>query len=452
MTDRSAAAIAADVANGLINASAVVEAHLEAIDRAADLNAFTLVEPDAAMNRANELDMRRRAGETLGPLAGVPIALKDLIDHAGRTTTCGSSFYRHVAQRSATVVDRLEAADAVIVGRAGLHEFAYGFSSENHWWGPVRNPWDTTTSPGGSSGGSAAAVAAGLCPIGIGTDTGGSVRVPAALCGVVGLKVTHGRIPLTGVFPLAPSLDTVGPITRSVGDAALAYRVMAGDDPTDPWSIPGDVDTPRGPADLTSVRIAVPHPWVDRPLGPGVAEAFRTALDRMAEAGAAVEDVDAPTIEPPGMTDASAYPEIAVVHRAWFTEDPERYGANIRDRMSSAMSLDLVAYTDALAWRSSLRNATQRLWERHDILVTPATPVTVKHIGEELVETTDGPEGYRPRVVVVRSAGESDRCSGPGSAARRTWVAAARPTDHRSEPQRGPIAGDRSSARGPWNH
>jgi len=180
----------------------------------------------------------------VGALAGVPIALKDLIDHAGRPNTAGSSYPAITPDASAPAVARLEAADAVIIGRTGLHEYAFGFSSENHWFGPVRNPWDLDLSPGGSSGGSAAAVAAGLAAGALGTDTGGSVRVPAALCGVVGLKVTHGRVPLRGVFPLGPSIDTVGPIGRSVVDIARLYETIAGFDPGDPWSAPRPVVPP----------------------------------------------------------------------------------------------------------------------------------------------------------------------------------------------------------------
>ena len=244
----------------------------QALERVATdrFNAFIATDADA-LNRADAIDAAVAAGSDPGPLAGVPIALKDIIDHQGRTTTAGSSFYRNHAQRSAPVVSRLEAAGAVIIGRTGLHEFAYGFSSENDWFGPVRNPWDPTTSPGGSSGGSAVAVAAGIVPVAIGTDTGGSVRVPAALCGCMGLKVTHGRVPLTGVFPLAASLDTVGPMATTVADLAAVYAVIAGDDPDDPWSSPRPVAIPSGPATLSGLRVGVPHPWVDRPLSSRIA-------------------------------------------------------------------------------------------------------------------------------------------------------------------------------------
>src|SRR3990170_7464533 len=176
----------------------IVEHYLARAD-ASDLNAFTLIDRQGALAAAQGVDDARRAGQELGVLAGVPVAVKDLIDQQGRITTAGSSFYRKVPDHSATVIRRLDQAGAVIIGRTGLHEFAFGFTSENDWFGPVRNPWDPRTSPGGSSGGSAVATAAGLASLALGTRTGGSVRGPAALCGVVGLKPTHGRVPLTGV-------------------------------------------------------------------------------------------------------------------------------------------------------------------------------------------------------------------------------------------------------------
>jgi Asp-tRNA(Asn)/Glu-tRNA(Gln) amidotransferase A subunit family amidase len=219
----SAAHLASSIRSGEASAEETVTEALEAIDASA-LNAFTLVDREGALTTARHIDERVAAGEDPGPLAGVPFAVKDLFDQKGLVNTAGSSFYRVVPGKTATAVRRLERAGAVAVGRTGLHEFAFGFSSENHWFGPVHNPWNPETSPGGSSGGSAAAVASGLTPVALGTDTGGSVRVPAALCGLVGLKVTHGRIPISGVFPLAPSLDTVGPITTSVETLASSAR------------------------------------------------------------------------------------------------------------------------------------------------------------------------------------------------------------------------------------
>ncbi len=391
----TATGIAAAVAAREVSAVEVTSAHLAAIDRRGDLNAFTLVDAAGALAAAAALDRRLAAGEAPGPLAGVPVALKDLIDQAGLPTTCGSSFYRVVPEASATVVRRLEAAGAIVAGRAGLHEFAFGYSSENPWWGPVRNPWDPGTSAGGSSGGSAAAVAGGLAAVGIGTDTGGSVRVPAALCGLVGLKVTHGRIPLTGVFPLAPSLDTVGPLTRTVADAALAYLALAGPDPADRWSLPDDVVAPRGPADLTGCRFAVPLPWAAGPLTRQVRDGFRFALEALARAGAEVEQVPSPDLAPSGLVEASTYPEAAAVHRAWMEAHPERYGPDVRVRLERALAMGPAEHAAGLAWRGRVRRALDDLLARYDAVLLPTTEVGRKEIGCDEVATEEGPMGYR---------------------------------------------------------
>ena len=386
------AGIARAVASREIKAVEVAGASLAAAARTAALNAFTLIDAAGVRAAAEALDRRPAAGGEPGLLAGVPIVLKDLIDQAGLPTTCGSSFYRRRAAVSAMVVRRLEAAGALIVGRTGLHEFAFGFSSENDWWGPVRNPWDPGTSPGGSSGGSAAAVAAGVVPVGIGTDTGGSVRVPAALCGLVGLKPTHGRVPLSGVFPLAPSLDTVGPLTRTVGDSALVYRVMAGAGPTS-----------LRPADLRRCRFAVPLPWAAQPLSHEVADGFRSALDGLARLGAAVEEEHAPGLDPPGLMEASMYPEVAEVHRGWMQAYPGRYGPEVRRRLESALKVSSSEAAAGLTWRARVRAALDGLLGRFDAVLLPTTAVLRKEIGRELVETREHPIPYRQALSVFAS-------------------------------------------------
>lgn len=378
--------IAAAVRSGDVTPAAPAVAALGAARAASHLNAFTLLDDEAPARAPARPD---------GPLAGVPVAIKDLIDQAGVPTTCGSSFYREVPGRSAVVVGRLEAAGAVIVGRTGLHEFAFGFSSENPWFGPVRNPLDPETSPGGSSGGSAAAVAAGIVPIALGTDTGGSVRVPAALCGIVGLKPTHGRVPLSGVFPLVASIDTVGPLARSVDDVALAYRVIAGHHAADPWSAPRPVEPPDAVADLAGLRIAVPHPLVDRPLGGDVASGFAGALRALAEAGAVVVHTSVPEADPPGLLADSIGPEVASVHRDWLARHPERYGEDVRARLAAAAAVGTDAFAAALAWRAGLRHGLERALADADVIVTPTTAVTSKRIGVDAVETEAGPESHR---------------------------------------------------------
>ncbi|MBU1494155.1 MAG: amidase, partial [Actinobacteria bacterium] len=383
LTGLPVAGLAEAVGKGEVDAVDVIGTCLDAIEAGRDLNAFTLVDGEAALRRAASLDRAHAAGASPGPLAGVPIALKDLIDHQGRPTTCGSGFYREIPARSATLVSRIEAAGGVIIGRTGLHEFAFGFSSENPWFGPVRNPWDPSTSPGGSSGGSGAAVAAGMAPLGVGTDTGGSVRVTAALCGIAGLKVTHGRIPLTGVFPLAAPIDTVGPMARTVPDLALLYRVMAGDDPSDPWSVPRPVTTPEHATPVAGLRIGVPAEWVDTDMDGAVRSGFDWALQRLEQLGATVETVSAPLLRPTGMISASIRPEVAAVHGRWYAEDASRYGPEVRDRMAPAFDSEPNDYQAALAWRASLRAAFGRLLSDFDLLATPTVAARRKVIGEE---------------------------------------------------------------------
>ena len=342
------------------------------------------------------MDARLAAGSDPGPLVGVPIAIKDLIDQAGLVTTCGSDFYRHEAELSATVVLRLEAAGAIIIGRTGLHEFAFGFSSENHWFGPVRNPWDTTTSPGGSSGGSAVAAAAVLAAGAIGTDTGGSVRVPAALCGVAGLKVTHGRIPLTGVFPLASSLDTVGPLGRNVDDVAALYEVMAGHDPQDPWSAPQPVLPGGADASLEGLAVGVPQPWVEEaPMTGDVKEAFTIALDRLDDLGATVREVRHPQVQPAQELADLINAEVASVHRSWLGDPSKQYGPEVADRMQRTLEVSLDDYVAAQNWRAGLRNATAGLFDEIDVLVTPTTGTTRKTIGEPAVVVDGQARSYR---------------------------------------------------------
>lgn len=404
--------IAAEVRRGERSARDTVAGALTLAEAQQDrLNASILIDRERALERADVIDRAVEAGDDPGALAGVPVALKDLIDHAGRTTTCGSAFYREVPDRSATVVDRLEAAGAIVVTRTGLHEFAYGFSSENDWFGPVRNPLDATLSPGGSSGGSAAAVGGGQVPIAIGTDTGGSVRVPAALCGVFGLKVTHGRVPLTGVFPLAASLDTVGPLAGGVGDLALAYEVMAGHDPEDPWSRPEPVFAWNGARpDLRGLRVAVPVQWVDAaPVTDEVAGAFADAMARLQALGASVEELDDPVLAPWGRIQELSAGEAASVHRTWWSEE-RTYGTEVAARLERAMEVSLDAYLDARVWRSRLRAHAAAAFERFDLVATPATGATRKVIGEDEIETAHGPHHYRMVLSVFSALVNSIGC------------------------------------------
>jgi aspartyl-tRNA(Asn)/glutamyl-tRNA(Gln) amidotransferase subunit A len=386
---RTAGATANAVRSGEITATEAVSWSLARIEHD-PLNAFTELDADGALDRAGLIDEMLATGADPGPLAGVPVAIKDLIDQRGHVTTAGSSFYRHLAGRSATCVERLEAAGAVVVGRTGLHEFAFGFSSENAHFGPVLNPWDRTTSPGGSSGGSAVAVSAGWVPLAIGTDTGGSVRVPAALCGTVGLKVTHGAIPLTGVFPLAPSLDTVGPVALDLDDLRMAFETMRGLDPGDPWSRSGPGPEPQ------VRRVGVPTQWMAAaPLADQVADAFDALLSALPGRGIDVVPLDEPRLVPTGMIDAMAYGEVAPIHREWWREHPDAYGDEVADRMEAVYAVSLDDHVAARTWRAGLEATIAEVFANVDALLTPATCVTRKPLGASTVPTRGGQTGYR---------------------------------------------------------
>jgi aspartyl-tRNA(Asn)/glutamyl-tRNA(Gln) amidotransferase subunit A len=386
------------IRSGSLRAVEAVSGYLTRSEKSQDrLNAYTALHAERALAEAERIDRMIAAGDDPGPLSGAAIAVKDLIDQAGQVTTCGSAFYRRRADRSAVALARLEAAGAVVIGRTGLHEFAYGFSSENEWFGPVRNPWDPDTSPGGSSGGSAVAASADLAAGAIGTDTGGSIRVPAALCGVFGLKATHGRVPLTGVFPLASSLDTVGPLTRSVEDTALLYLTMAGYELSDPWSAPIPVETPDlDHASVADLVAGVPQPWVDQaPAARDVRDAFDRALRRLEELGVRIEEVREPELLPPGLAYELISGEVATVHRRWFEDPDKQYGVEVAARLSETLDVTLDQYVAAHAWQARLRNVARSIFDRVHVLVTPTVPALRKVIGEDRMDIDDQQLSYR---------------------------------------------------------
>lgn len=338
------------------------------------VNAFISLDDERALERAAEIDARLAADEDVGPLAGVPVALKDLIDHEGRTTTCGSAFYAEVATSTAECVTRLEDAGAIVIGRTNLHEFAFGFNSENEHWGPVRNPWDLDTSAGGSSGGSGASVAAGITPIGIGSDTGGSVRVPAALCGTFGLKVTYGRIPLDGVFPLVPSIDTVGPLADSMDNIALAYRAMSGDDTPEPGRRP--------------LRIGVPEPWYEgAPLAEDIKSSFEAAVAALRTLGHEVHPIQMPDTHPSSHI-LGALEEVAEVHRD-FRSQGKPYGSAVDARIKSVEQLTEEEVAAAREWQQMLRTRFADAFATVDFLITPGCAARRKMIGEEMIGEKD---------------------------------------------------------------
>lgn len=409
-----AAPTAEQVRSGRLKAVDTVGDALDAALETQDLlNAFTLIDRGGAMSRAEGIDQLIAEGKDPGPLAGVPVALKDNIEQAGLPNTSGSSFPAEVSTHSATVVRRLGTAGAVIIGRTGLHEFAFGFTSENPWFGPVRNPWDTATSAGGSSGGSGAAVAAGIVPIAIGTDTGGSVRVPAALCGVFGLKVTHGRVPLSGVYPLVSSLDTVGPMARTVTDLELAYRVMAGYDPEDGWSVP---DEAMPAIETAPTTIGVVNQWMTAPMTHNVREGIHRFLTSAREAGFRVVSVDEPSLAPHPALTAAVGPEVLEIHGDRFAKYRDRYGEDLRKRLDLAKNSTARDVADVYRWGVHARNTIARLHaDGIGILAAPTVGAMRKVIGEDDIDV-DGSR-YFHRAVLAAFTSPINRIGVPSLAA-----------------------------------
>ena len=264
-----------------------------------ELNAYITVCEDSAIAQAREADAQRAAGST-APLLGIPIAHKDLFCTEGVLTTSGSKIlHNFVSPYDATVVERLREAGAVMLGKTNMDEFAMGSSNESSYYGAARNPWDTNKVPGGSSGGSAAAVAADLCAMATGTDTGGSIRQPAAFCGVTGIKPSYGRVSRWGMIAYASSLDQAGPITKSAEDAALLLNLMAGADEKDSTSLtmPKEDFTRDLNAPLTGLRIGLPKQYFTEQLNPAIADAIRTAVGEMEKLGAVVKEIELPNSE-----------------------------------------------------------------------------------------------------------------------------------------------------------
>ncbi len=335
-TELSAAQIAAQVAAGAITAENVAGDHWARIEKVEPrLKAFVTLLKEPSLAQARAVDVKRAKGARLGRLAGVPVALKDNILLKGVETTCSSKILKGFrAPYDATVVERLKAEDAVFVGKTNLDEFAMGSSTENSAFFPTANPWDTDRVPGGSSGGSAAAVAAGCCPLALGSDTGGSIRQPAAFCGVVGLKPTYGLVSRYGLIAFASSLDQIGPFTRTVEDAALALAVFAGHDPRDSTSA---AEPParalKGLAgDVKGLRIGLPREYFIAGMDPEVEQSVRAAVELLKSLGATVRELSLPHTKYAVATYYLIAPSEASSNLARF--DGIRYGFSQRQAQS----------------------------------------------------------------------------------------------------------------------
>jgi len=375
---RTLADLGRQIKSGSITVQAATEGCLARIaERNRSLNAFITVLAEEALSQAKELDQEIAAGRYRGPLHGVPISLKDIIDLRDTPTTAASRVRDgHVARSDATVVGRLRDAGAVFIGKTNLHEFALGTTNEDSAYGPVLHPFDDTRSPGGSSGGSAASVLAGMAYASIGTDTGGSVRIPSAACGLVGLKPALGEIPAEGVVPLSETMDHVGPLGLCVEDTALLYDVLRG------------VANPAAPAprDARGLRFGIPRPYFFDLIDPQVAARFDGLCRRLQDAGATLEDIAIThTKEISAIYVHIALPEAAAYHAPTLESRPHDYTENVRLRLEMGRYILAEDYVRAQRGRQVLIREVNDALNGRDALLLPSLPVPATKLGQPTV-------------------------------------------------------------------
>jgi len=362
------------------------------------LNAFITVTEDSARARAKAADAELSVGKDRGSLHGIPVAVKDVFETRGVRTTCGSALFRdHIAGRDAAVVEKLEAGGAVIVGKTGMHELAYGITSNNPHFGTIRNPRDPERIPGGSSGGSGAAVAADMVFMAMGSDTGGSIRIPAAFCGTVGLKPTSGRVSRFGVMPLDFSLDHMGPLTRSVRDAAVTLQAIAGFDSRDETSSRAAVQDYLPPAGcpIRGMRIGLPENFYFDRLDPAVDAAVRRMATKAEGLGASVIPMRVPDIAALNavgrvilLAEASAVMEKYAGRR-------DQFGADVLSLIDQGRLIAATDYINAQRLRRLMQREFLQLFQKVDCLFTPTTPMGAPRIGETSVEFSGQSEDVR---------------------------------------------------------
>jgi aspartyl-tRNA(Asn)/glutamyl-tRNA(Gln) amidotransferase subunit A len=378
----------------------VVRVLLERIEAAdKDLGAFITVTGERALEEAARAEGEITAGRYRGPLHGVPLGLKDLIYTEGVRTTMGSAFFKdYVPDHSATVAQKLEEAGAVLVGKTNTHEFAYGPTGDRSYFGPTRNPHDTRRISGGSSGGSGAAVAANLLYGALGSDTAGSIRIPSALCGVVGMKPTFGRVSKHGVFPLSWALDHVGPITRAVEDNALLMNVLAGHDPKDPYSANEPVedfarDLGRG---VGRGVIGVPKDFYFEHLEDEVGERVREAIEVFHSLGAEVREVEIPHLRE--TLKAQRYilsSDAYTIHEECLKSSPERFDDEVRERLLEGERLKAYRYASAQQRKLGAKDEFEEALGEVDVLLTPTLPIVATLIDQREVNIGDYEEPVR---------------------------------------------------------
>lgn len=359
------------------------------------VNAYITVLADEAMAQAKAAERNIAMGNYLGPFHGIPVGLKDLLMTRGVRTTAGSAALEDfVPDEDATTVTRLRQAGAIFTGKLNLHEFAFGVTTNNWTFGPTHNPWMPGHIPGGSSGGSAAAVAAGECIAALGSDTGGSIRIPAALCGNVGLMPTYGRVSRYGALALSWSLDHVGPMTRTVTDAALMLNVIAGYDPMDtatqPVPVPDYTDGIEG--GLTGLRVGVPRNYFFERIHPEVKQGVEQAIARLSELGADIVEVDLPWVEHSLLAEfAIVMAEATSYHEHLLRTRADKYAPDIRVLLEAGEAISGPMYLKAQRLRTMIKQSFRAAMEQCDVIATPTLPHPPVPIGQDTV-TIDGVE------------------------------------------------------------
>ena len=401
----SIAALAERLREGELSPSEAVSSYLERIERLDPLlNSYIAVRGDEALAEARELES---GGGERGPLWGVPLAVKDVIDVAGSATTAASRILtNNVAPEDASCVGRLRRAGAIVLGKLNTHEFAYGALTTSPHFGPARNPWSPERVCGGSSGGSGAAAAADLAAGTLGTDTAGSIRIPACFCGVTGLRPTTGRVPNHGVVPVAWSFDTVGPIARSAEDCALLLQVVAGHDSRDPSTAREPVPPYAGAlgGGLRGLRIGVVRALWQGRIDERIASSTEAALGELRSAGAALRNVEIPHLNLFGTAQqAVQFQEATAAHRTWLRSHLDEYGADVRARLLTGLFLPPTTYVLGQQGRRLAQEAFRAAVEDVDLLVAPAMPVLPPRIGEETVDLNGESVPYRLSLIPYNS-------------------------------------------------
>jgi aspartyl-tRNA(Asn)/glutamyl-tRNA(Gln) amidotransferase subunit A len=382
-----------------ISSLELTRAALDSIERLnPTLNAFITVTGESALARARQADEELARGQDLGPLHGIPIALKDVFCTRGVRTTAGSLLLEHyVPDHDAAVVEKLAAAGAVFTGKTNMHECAYGVTSNNPHFGAVRNPCDPDRIPGGSSGGSGAAVASGQVFMATGSDTGGSIRLPASLCGTVGLKPTFGRVSRYGVLPLDFSLDHMGPLTRSVRDAALTLEAIAGFDPRDDTSSRKPVEryTPEAGCSIAGMRVGVPENFFFDRVQPAVRDAVRAAIARAQSLGARLVP-----LRTPDMAELNVVSRVILLAEAAAVMEPhlaqrDRFGPDVLALLDQGRFVPATDYINAQRLRRVLQREFRKLWLEADCLFVPTSAATAAKIGHTTVDIEGTEEDVR---------------------------------------------------------